>query len=259
MLYKLLRRRITLGAMSTHRVDATALPPRTAEVPATELPLREDVNRLGALVGEILVDQLGNDFLADVERVRLAAIARREQGEPVDALAGLLANVDFARAGYLVRAFATYFQAVNVAERVHRIRRRRDYERSGAAPQPGGLREVLQGLRAAGVTREAMQALLARLHVEPVFTAHPTEAVRRSLLDKEQVLVRGLIADIDRQRTPAERRTDQERMRVALSASWQTADSASERPTVSDEIDHVGYFLVDVLYATLPVFYEVFA
>jgi phosphoenolpyruvate carboxylase len=104
-----------------------------------------------------------------------------------------------------------------------------------------------------------MRALLARLHVEPVFTAHPTEAVRRSLLDKELVVVRGLIADIDRQRTPAERRTDQERMRVALTASWQTAEAASERPSVGDEIDHVGYFLVDVLYATVPVFYEVFA
>ena len=230
---------------------------RHVEFPRADQALREDVKRVGALVGEILADQLGSDFLALVERVRAAAIRRREQQTSIDELVALLAApADVATD--LARAFATYFQAINIAERVHRIRRRRDYERAGAAPQPGSLRDVIRGLVRDGVDPAEIHALIARLRIEPVFTAHPTEAVRRSLLDKEQVLVKCLIADIDRQRTPAERRADQERMRLALSAGWQTADAANERPTVQDEMDHVSYFLADVLYPMLPVFYEVF-
>lgn len=230
---------------------------RDVEFPRVDQALREDVTRLGALVGEILADQLGADFLVLIERVRAAAIRRREQQTSTDELVGLL-TAPAAVAIDLARAFATYFQAINIAERVHRIRRRRDYERAGAAPQPGSLREVVHDLIGDGVSREEILALVARLRIEPVFTAHPTEAVRRSLLDKEQVLVKCLIADIDRQRTPAERRVDRERMRLALSAGWQTADAARERPTVQDEMDHVSYFLADVLYPMLPVFYEVF-
>jgi phosphoenolpyruvate carboxylase len=230
---------------------------RDVEFPRADQALREDVKRLGALVGEILADQLGDEFLALVERVRGAAIRRRESQTSTAELVVLLA-APAATATDLARAFATYFQAINIAERVHRIRRRREYERAGAAPQPGSLRDVIRDLRHDGVSKQEIAALIARLRIEPVFTAHPTEAVRRSLLDKEQVLVKCLIADIDRQRTPAERRADQERMRLALSAGWQTADSANERPTVQDEMDHVSYFLADVLYPMLPVFYEVF-
>jgi len=231
---------------------------RAIEFPATDEPLREDVNRLGALVGEVLADQLGAPFLADVEAVRTAAIRRRERGSAIDELAALLRDAAPARINALVRAFTTYFQAVNVAERTHRIRRRREYERSGAAPQPGGLRDALLTLAKSGIGADEVDALLERLRIEPVFTAHPTEAVRRSLLDKEHALVRGLLANLDRMQTPGEWRTDQERMRTALAAGWQTAESANERPRVADEMEHIGYFLIDVLYAVLPVFYEVF-
>src|SRR5262245_10117066 len=178
-------------------------PLRTVEFAQTDALLREDVNMLGALVGEILAEQRSPEFLEAVERLRRAAIRRRESDAPVAELARALEGIELDRAADLVRAFATYFQAVNLAARVHRIRRRRDYERQGAAPQPGGLRDVLGGLAGQGVSRDELLALLPRLRVEPVFTAHPTEAVRRALLKKERVIVASLVADIDRGRTPA--------------------------------------------------------
>src|SRR5690606_29053647 len=122
-------------------------------------------------------------------------------------------------------AFTTYFQAINLAERVHRIRRRRDYQRQDAGPQPGSLHAVLALLREQGVEAAQIAALLPRLRVEPVFTAHPTEAVRRALLEKERDIVRRLIDDIDHTRTPQERRSDDQRIHMALAASWQTADA----------------------------------
>ena len=231
---------------------------RDLDFAASDALLRDDVRQLGALVGEILAEQRGPGFLAEVERVRRAAIARREAGQGVGELASVLGAPDLREAGELVRAFATYFQAINLAERVHRIRRRRDYEREGGAPQPGSLRAVLQGLRADGVGLGEIAALLPRLRIEPVFTAHPTEAVRRALLQKEQEIVACLVADIDRGRTPAERRADRERIRMALTAGWQTAEAPPARPTVADELEHVGFYLSDVLYRVLPVFFEVF-
>ena len=245
--------------MSAVRIEDPAAPRREPEYPATDRPLREDVNRVGGLVGEILAEQEGPQFLQEVERVRTAAIHRRESGGAVDELAGLLANLDVKRATALARGFATYFQAINVAERVHRIRRRREYERSDAAPQPGGLRDVAAALAREGVTPADLGALLPRLNIEPVFTAHPTEAVRRSLLEKERALVIALIDDLDRTRTPAERRVDTERMRTALTAAWQTTDNAPERPSVAHETEHVAYYLVDVLYRIVPKFYDTLA
>ncbi|MCC7249637.1 MAG: phosphoenolpyruvate carboxylase, partial [Lysobacter sp.] len=159
----------------------------------------------------------------------------------------------------LVRAFATYFGVVNIAERVHRIRRRRDYQRSSDAPQPGGLTAVLRDLRDAGVSRDEFFALLPQLRIEPVFTAHPTEAVRRALLLKEHTIVERLVADIDRQRTPAERSADTARIRQALTTTWQTAETPPQRPTVADEVEHLGFYLSHVLFRALPVFYEAFA
>ena len=249
-----------MTAQTEPAAQATAAeePLRVVDFAPHDALLREDVKTVGALVGEILAEQRGPQFLAEVERLRRAAIRRREANAPVGELAQALGNVELEHAGDLVRAFATYFQAVNVAERVHRIRRRRDYERQGEHLQPGGLREVLATLAAQGVGLDEVVALLQRLRIEPVFTAHPTEAVRRALLEKERQIVTCLIDDIDRTRTPYEHRSDLERMRLALTASWQTAEAPPAKPSVADEFEHVGFYLSDVLYRVLPVFYELF-
>ncbi len=225
----------------------------------TDVLLRDDVRRLGTLVGEVLAEQGSPTLLAEVESIRRAAIARREQGLPVDALADEMGRVPVADAELVVRAFSTYFGAINLAERVHRIRRRRDYERITELPQPGGFEAVLRGLREEGVSFEELEATLPRLWVEPVFTAHPTEAVRRVMLEKEREIVERLVDDIDRTRTPVERRAGLERIRLSLTAGWQTSDTPAHKPTVADEVEHVGYYLASMLYRVVPVFYEAFA
>ena len=141
----------------------------------TDALLRDDVRRLGAMVGDMLAEQVSPALLQQVEAVRRAAIARRENEAPVDALATELAAVPPENADALVRAFSAWFGAINLAERVHRIRRRRDHQRSDEGPQPGGLEAVLAALHADGVSLDELQALLPRLWVEPVFTAHPTD------------------------------------------------------------------------------------
>jgi len=231
--------------------------PRQLDFAPPDLPLRDDVRRLGALVGEMLAEQVSPAFLDEVERVRTTAIARRQNGGSMESLAALLDGLEPAHAESLVRAFSTYFQVVNIAERVHRIRRRRDYQRAGTGrPQPESLHEALHRLKAADVSPEELRDWLERIDIEPVFTAHPTEAVRRALLEKEQIMVAALVDDLDGGRTPGERAADLARFRMALTSAWQTADSSPVRPGVEDEREHVGFYLTEVLYRVMPVFYE---
>lgn len=230
--------------------------PQSLEFAAPDIPLREDVRKLGALVGDMLAEQVSPEFLAEVERVRTAAIVRRQGDQPPQSLANLLADLPPHRAEALIRAFSAYFQVVNIAERVHRIRRRRDYQRQGGAPQPEGVHASLLRLREQGAAYDEVAAWLPRIDIEPVFTAHPTEAVRRALLEKEQLMVASLVNGLDGGRTPGEQATDVERFRMALTSAWQTSDSSPVRPGVEDEREHVGFYVTEVLYRVMPVFYE---
>ena len=219
--------------------------------------LRDDVRTLGALVGDMIREQGGDALFERVERARRAAIRWRD-GDAAGAtdlheLAQSLATPD---AEALVRAFAAYFEVVNLAERIHRIRRRRDYLRAGAAPQEGSVEAALRRLTAAGVRVADVVALLERLQIEPVFTAHPTEATRRTLLEKEQVIARLLVERLDPSRTPDEESAAVGRIREEITAAWQTDPHPSERPTVMDELEHVVFYLTDVVYRIVPPFYE---
>lgn len=236
--------------------DSSAFELRQVEVLPYEAPLRDNVRRLGAIVGEMLREQLGESFLAQVEAVRSAAILRRESELPLDSVADLLSGLPADNAEALSRAFSTYFQVVNIAERVHRIRRRREYQRATHAPQPEGLVHALQQLKASGVSAKEILHWLNRLDIEPVFTAHPTEAVRRSLLEKEQEIVRCLINEFDTSRTPNEQSADWGQLRMALTAGWQTSETSAIKPSVQDEFEQVGFYFGGPLYAVVPVFYE---
>jgi len=229
---------------------------RSPEFSPHDAPLREDVRRLGTLVGNMLAEQISPGFLAEVERIRTAAIERRQEDAPLNVLAGLLTGLETGHAESLARAFATYFQAVNIAERIHRIRRRRDYQREGEAPQPESLLDVLIRLKEQGVGAAELLEWLEKLQVEPVFTAHPTEAVRRSLLEKEQSIVRALVDNFDPTRTPQERKEDDDRIFMALSAGWQTAEASPISPSVQDEHHHVGFYLANPIYRIVPALYE---
>ncbi|MHC1480036.1 phosphoenolpyruvate carboxylase [Frateuria aurantia] len=218
-------------------------------------PLREDVHHLGALVGQVLIEQEGKGFYEEVEAIRKASIDRRRQGEPIQLLSQRLSGFDAEQAQALARAFSMYFQAVNMAEMVHRIRRRRDYQRADARPQPESLLDIFGRLKETGVTAEELLAWIGRTRIEPVFTAHPTEAMRRSLLDKQKVIVTALIHGFDAGRTPQERKSDRTAMLTALSAAWQTAESAPTGPSVQDEHAHVSYYLANPLYRVVPSLY----
>jgi phosphoenolpyruvate carboxylase len=226
--------------------------------PPKHLALREDVHRLGALVGEILREQGGDELFDQVEGDRTAAIARRNgDAEAAQSLEAHVAGRPPAEARELVRAFSTWFQTVNLAERVHRIRRRREYFLAdGGKPQPGGVQDCLASLHAQGLTLEQTLELLANIRIQPILISHPTESTRRTQLRRQQRMANALLDRLNPNLDPTERRQLWEQLRTEMTTGWQTEEHPRQQLTVADEREHMVFHLAEVLYRVVPSFYE---
>ncbi len=220
-------------------------------------PLRRDVGRLGAVLGRILRDLAPAGVFETVEAARLASRRRRKGHAASGAkLETILRCLPPEHALEVVRAFSAYFGAINMAEQVHRLRRRIDYLREGVA-QPGSLRATAIELVRRGTTIEEVIAALQSIVVEPVFTAHPTESVRRSLLKKDQRLARALVARFQEQTIdPVALSTLDKAIALEIASAWQTEEQLPSRPTVAEEVEHVLFFLADVLFRVVPSVHE---
>jgi phosphoenolpyruvate carboxylase len=256
----------------------TDWPQRLAELQAPtgelkEAPLRRDVRSLGMLLGEVLREQAGNPLYDAVEALRRTAIARREAEAPqsraanqASATARLqqaldrVSALDLPAAYQLARAFGFYFELINLAETNHRKRRRLSHQlsenaSSTSAVQRGDLRGTLRRLREAGISAGEAFALLRRICVYPVFTAHPTEVARRSVMFKRR-RISDLLEQLDRIPVPEPQLEALERDLIAeITALWQTDDVRSARPTVRDEIRMALDYYESSLFDTLPVLY----
>lgn len=222
---------------------------RRISFPKEDGPLRQDVRQLGALLGEALRQQGGEQLFERVEAARSAAIDHRDNERPADELAGL----DPPDATQLVRAFSAYFSLVNMAEQVHRIRRGREYQGQEGSPQPGSLAAVARTLADAGLDRRQVRSLLSELAVVPVFTAHPTEAIRRTMLVKDHEIADELATQLCRDRpTPRERAASDRRLFELITIAWQTSEQPSGARTVADEVELATFYLADVVYRVVP-------
>jgi phosphoenolpyruvate carboxylase len=234
-----------------------------------EAPLRRDVRSLGLLLGRVLREQAGEALYAKVEELRQSAIRRRElqakgqirEAEDLMQMAVLAINtMPVDQADQLSRAFAFYFELINLAETNHRKRRRRSLQITGDSSrreaQRGELRGTLRAMREAGISAEKALAWLRRILVVPVFTAHPTEIARRSVLMKRRRMGE-FLEKLDRIPVPDEELTAlEEALTAEITALWQTDEVRSRKPAVTDEI-RMGLDYYDVsIFETLPGLYE---
>ena len=226
--------------------------------PPHHSPLREDIHTLGALVGSVLREQGGDELFELAEGDRQTAIRRRSGGAGV--ALELRARVQGRRpelARDLLRAFATYFQLANVAERVHRIRRRRQYFLADSGrPQPQGMVATLTEFKAQGLGLEDVLELLRQLRIEPVLVAHPTESARGTGLHRQQRIADRLLEYSNPVLAPQEKQTLLDRIRADVTIDWQTGEHPRELLTVADEREHAIFYFAEVLYRIVPVFYE---
>ena len=213
---------------------------------AKELPLRRDVRSLGILLGRVLVEQSGHAMLDVVERLRRLLIQHREPTNPEakrhddDLMAQartIIAGLSVEDAYRLTKAFAIYFELTNLAETNHRKRRRRAAQlHQDRAPLAGSFRGTLIRLKAAGITAQQALGALQKIEVTPVFTAHPTEVARRTVLGKRRNIAR-FLEELDRLPLSSSDAAELEiQMMAEITALWQTDEVRLSKPSVIDEI-----------------------
>ena len=187
--------------------------------------LRAAIRRLTTLLGQTLVRHGGEQLLDLVEEVRRLARVASEKGSTE--ITGLLTGLDAGTAVQLARAFSCYFKLANVAEQLHRSRELRDRRPGGRGP----LRLLMERL-GHEADRDEVEAVLARAELRPVFTAHPTEASRQSVL----AVLRRIADGLDRE-------LPDEQLGGLVDLLWQTDEIRLDRTTVADETRAVSYYL----------------
>jgi phosphoenolpyruvate carboxylase len=228
-------------------------------------PLKRDVRSLGRLLGEVLKEQAGAGVFDAEERLRDLTTRQRKAAREGDAAAeeslmaeaeALVGRVSVAEAYHLTKAFAIYFELTNLAETNHRKRRRRAAEVNNAESQEGTFRGTLRRVRDAGVEFDDALELLRSVEVVPVFTAHPTQVARRTVLFKRGRIAAELEALDWLPLSGRRAREAAGRVASEITALWQTDEIRRRPPTVRDEIKMGLDYYHACLIRALPGVYE---
>lgn len=212
-------------------------------------PLRKDVRILGELLGRTLKEQVGTELYDKVEKIRqLSKEAYDGDGSAMAELNGLLAQLAPEDMLGVVRAFSHFLNLANIAENVHRIRRTKWYQQHlQSSIQPGSLEAIFMILQKHHITPDQMLEAILKLKIDLVLTAHPTEVMRRTIMQKfdtiANVISQPELDDKAKQEIYAE-----------LTAIWQTDEIRRKRPTPIDEAKW-GFAVVETsLWSALPDF-----
>src|SRR5690242_6558711 len=219
-----------------------------------EAPLRRDVRNLGRILGEVIKEQAGQEVFASVERLPTISSEEREKGKIAEEPS--LRTMDLRHAFLVVRAFAIYFELVNLAETNHRKRRRRAAQVNHSEPQAGTIAGTFRRFKAAGISLDQVMKALRCICAIPVFTAHPTEIARRTVLMKRERLSKLLEALDNAPLTDETADQVAEQIAAEITALWQSDEVRRRTPTVRDEIKMGLDYYRGSLIRTVPEVYN---
>jgi phosphoenolpyruvate carboxylase len=230
-----------------------------------EAPLRRDVRSLGILLGRVLVEQVGETIFETVETLRQLLIQYREKQSTADDSAvdliqrvrEIVARLNLEETYRVTKAFAVYFELTNLAETNHRKRRRRAAKLHADQPLvPGSLRGTIGRLKSRGLGLDETLALLREVEVVPVFTAHPTEVARRTVLAKRRRIAEAIERLDELPLSDADAAAHEAAIHAEITALWQTDEVRLQELTVKDEIRNgLDYFRMS-LFVAVPELYE---
>jgi phosphoenolpyruvate carboxylase len=209
--------------------------------------LSEDVDFLGRALGTVLRELEGGEFFELVERIRgLTKALRAAPGDRAlrGDLARILAELDLGSTERLVRAFTVYFQLINLAEEIHRIRVNRVRERasSEASPKPESMAAAIKHLKDQGWSYEETRSFIERLDLELTVTAHPTEVKRYTVRLKLERIARALRQLREWDLAPQDRRALRREIHAEIATLWRTRELLARKPGVLDEVKSALYY-----------------
>lgn len=221
-------------------------------------PLSRDVRFLGNILGEVLVQQGGQELLDKVESIREMSKKLRTEAaflpHHLEQFKQLLEGLAPDMRQRVIRAFEVYFQLVNIAEQNHRIRRKRQYERSESTDkiQPASIESAIATFKEDGLTAEHIRELLNDLSLELIITAHPTEAMRRTVLGIHHRIAEWVMELDNPYLTERERQHIRDALFSEVLILWQTDGLRHRKPTVIDEVRNGLYYLDETLFDVIP-------
>ena len=220
-------------------------------------PMRDDIRLLGRLLGDTVRDQEGNASFELVERVRQSAIAfhRDENVEARRELERILDGLSREQTMVVARAFSYFSHLANLAEDLHNSRRKRQSDIKGEPPVDGSLAKALDRIAASGIAPATLSGFFRDGVVAPVLTAHPTEVQRKSVRDLEMRLEQLLQARERTHLTPQEFTANDESIRRAVLALWQTRMLRLEKLGVLDEVANGLSFFEQTFLPVVPALY----
>jgi phosphoenolpyruvate carboxylase len=226
----------------------------------TDDHLRAQVKLLGTLLGQVLLQFAGEDIFDAVETLR-RGFAELQQQEDQQRRTELMSKIDAMSASkveLVVRAFSSYFKLVNVAEESFAHRNRRRMLSHGMPLWEGSFDRTLADFKAQGLSIDTLQGMINRLHYAPVFTAHPTEARRRAVMES----MRRIFLICDQLYSPILGVNDQRELEVKLAAEiqvmWRTDELRSAKLEVRDEVRNGLYYVRESLFEAVPKAYLFF-
>ncbi len=217
--------------------------------------LRNDVKKLGNILGEILVHHGGRSLYNKVETIREMTKSLRENYNE-DTYKKLIEEISTLKPParqQVIRAFSTYFHLVNIAEQNHRVRRQRQYQlQEDGVIQPYSLESAVAAIKENKYSEEAIQEVLNDLSIELIITAHPTEATKRTVLEIQK-RISTILQEFDNPLlTTKEKRNLDESLFNEVTALWQTNELRHRKPTVLDEVKNGLYYFDQTLFEVLP-------
>ncbi len=218
--------------------------------------LRSEIGFLGVILGDTIRQFAGDEAFQIVEELRKLAWDRRVGRQDAEQrMTDRIATLDGGQIRIVTRAFTVFLDLLNIVEDRHRVRVLGQRARS-AYPDPRGesIRAAVSELKRTGKTAAEFQSLLDHLHIELVFTAHPTEAKRRSVRTK-LTAIRNLMSRLDEDLLPEDRDRSNRDLRGEIAKLWQTEFVRPWRPTVMDEVGR-GLSIKPILWNEAPLIAE---
>ncbi|MBU0655243.1 MAG: phosphoenolpyruvate carboxylase [Gammaproteobacteria bacterium] len=222
--------------------------------------LQENIRQFGELLGEIIREQEGEAVYETVEKLRQGYIRLRKNNDAATRteLMDFIDSLDVDMLEQVIRAFNTFYILNNIVEEDFQHRERRHQIQQGdSGLWQGSIRRTIQELAADGMTAEELQSLLDQMRYTPVFTAHPTEARRRTMMEIQRRIFL-VIDQLDTNQDPGERESLLRHLKAQIQLMWRTNEVRTRKPTVEDEIRYGLYYFRESLFEAIPTVYRYF-
>ncbi|EMA24783.1 phosphoenolpyruvate carboxylase [Haloarcula argentinensis] len=217
--------------------------------------INQDVRELGALLGEVLEAQTSTEAFETVETIRNSCIDyRRGDAETREEVHRALNRLNPETQDIVARAFTTYFELINLAEERERVREIREGSQEGVLAD--SVEEAVRDLAERGADPEEFEQVLEDVLIQPTFTAHPTEARRKTVKAKLRSVARDIERLDERRLTDRERKRIERNLDAEVTSLWQTPQVRDRRPEVTDEALNVQWYLENVLFDVIDEVYD---